>query len=268
MIQHITRPGLSPRWIRRVCGAFAAIVVLCTSACQQRMAQSPYYRPLEESEFFADGRSARPLEAGTISAGQPLVDNALITGLTPQGRRGKPKPKIDESDKISPEGILPGAANDVDNFVKEFPFKMEEADVVRGMDRYRIFCSHCHGAMGDGKGKIFERGYLQPTAYYPLRDNDGKVIEGTGVARGFQRFHVMKDGKPLLLQDVPVGYYFEVITRGFGGMPDHAAQVPPEDRWRIIAFIRTLQLSQSASLKGLPDEQKTEVEKALGGKQP
>jgi hypothetical protein len=139
------------------------------------------------------------------------------------------------------------------------------------MERYTIFCTPCHSPAGDGNGKIVERGYLKPTAYFPLRDKEtGKVLEGTGVARGFERFRVMgEDNKPLLLRDVPIGYYFEVMTKGFGGMPDYASQIPPEDRWRIAAYIRTLQLSEGAKLADLPaDVQKTARQMADEAKNP
>ena len=78
------------------------------------------------------------------------------------------------------------------------------------------------------------RGYLPPPNYH------------TDYSRGFER-----RGIKVLLRDVPIGYYFEVISRGYGGMPDYASQIPPDDRWKIIAYVRSLQLSQWAPLKDL-----------------
>jgi hypothetical protein len=229
----------------------AASLMLLLSACQQKMAHQPYYRTQEPSEFYADGRSARPLEQGTISYLQLPDDNPLMTGLTPEGRKAKTK-KVGDS----PEPALPGAADGVKNFVDEFPFKLDEDDIRRGMERYTIFCTPCHGARGDGKGKIVERGYLQPPSYH------------TDPARSFERFRITgAEGKPLLLRDAPVGYYFEVMSRGFGGMPDHSAQIPPADRWRIAAYIRVLQLSQAANIKDLPADQQRAAREALGSKQ-
>jgi mono/diheme cytochrome c family protein len=264
--------GNGARW-KGLCRSTAfAAALLFVSACQQKMAHQPYFRAQEESDFFVDGRSARPLEAGTVSRYQTVLgaegnaksigklpeDAALMSGLTPEGRVARKKLET------SPEAPLVGAPDNVKNYVDEFPIPIVEQDIRRGMERFTIFCTPCHGPLGDGRGKIVERGYLRPTAYYQLRDEHGILIEGTGVARGFERFRVMgADGKPLLLQDVPVGYYFEVISKGFGGMPDHSAQIPPEDRWRIAAYIRTLQLSQAAQLSSLSKEDAEAVKKAL-----
>jgi len=228
-----------------------AALLLALSACQQKMANQPYYRAQEASAFFSDGRSARPLEPGTVAYSPFPVDESLVSGLTPEGRKAKLIKKDD-----SPEAALPGAADGVKNFVDEFPFILHESDIRRGLERYTIFCTPCHGAKGDGKGKIVERGYLQPPSYH------------TDPARSFERFRITgADGKPILLRDVPVGYYFEVMSKGFGGMPDHSAQIPPEDRWRIAAYIRTLQLSQSANIKDLSADEQKAVREALGGKQ-
>jgi hypothetical protein len=251
------------RWMRRSQALAVGAFVLIVSACQQKMAHQPYYRVQEETDFFEDGRSARPLEAGTISYRQLLPDNPLLTGLTPEGRIAKAKLPT------SPEPPLAGAPDDPKNYVDVFPFELKEEDVRRGMERYTIFCTPCHSPAGDGNGKIVERGYLRPTAYYQLRDEHGKILEGTGVARGFERFRVLGDDKkPIMLHDVPVGYYFEVISKGFGGMPDYAAQIPPEDRWRIAAYIRTLQLSQGAKLADLPEKVQKIAKESVGKKQP
>jgi hypothetical protein len=240
-----------------------AAVFLIVSACQQKMAHQPYFRVQEETDFFGDKRSARPLETGTVSYKQLLPDNPLLTGLTPEGRIAKAKLPT------SPEPPQAGAPDDPKNYVDVFPFKLNEQDIHRGMERYTIFCTPCHSPLGDGKGKIVERGYLRPTAYYPLRDEHGKLLEGTGVARGFERFRVLGDDqKPILLRDVPIGYYFEVMSKGFGGMPDHSAKIPPEDRWRIAAYVRTLQLSQGAKLADLPENVQKIAKERAGMKQP
>jgi hypothetical protein len=245
--------------VRALAVASIAALLLAVSACQQKMAHQPYYRPLEESAFFPDKRSARPLESGTVSRTQLPDDDPLVTGLSAKGRtiRGL------KTDTI-PEPAQAGAPSDPANYVDAFPFKLDEQDIRRGMERYTIFCTPCHSPKGDGLGKIVERGYLRPPSYYPLYEN-GKLLEGTGVSRGFGRFRVMgADGQPLLLRDVPIGYIYEVISRGYGGMPDHAAQIPPEDRWRIAAYIRVLQMSQAAKVSDLPAEQKQAL-KQLGG---
>ncbi len=208
--------------------AWCLLPLLLSTACQQKMAHQPYYRPLEETEFYPDHRSARPIERGTISIDQAAEDDSLVSGLSTAGRSSRPRGE-------GVAAIPAGAPDRVSNYVDEFPFEITSKDLQRGMERYTIFCTPCHSPLGDGRGKIVERGYLKPTSY--LGEN----------SRGFGRYSVT-----LPLRDAPVGYYFEVITRGYGGMPDYAQQIPPADRWRIIAYIRALQLSQSANFSDLP----------------
>ena len=118
-----------------------------------------------------------------------------------------------------------------------------------------IYCVVCHDPLGTGRGKIVERGYTPPPSYVPIPGE-----EGSGYSRGFER-----RGYHVLLRDVPVGYFMEVITQGYGAMPDYASQVPPEDRWKIAAYIRALQLSQYADLndKNLPAGAREDIRKAL-----
>jgi hypothetical protein len=263
------RKGARSAWIRVGHVAAVGLCLMVVTACQQKMAQAPYFRAQEESDFFEDGRSARPLEYGTVARDKLAYDNPLMSGLDwefvrkQEAEKKKDKDKKEpeaKSDTAPPEPPLLGAPKDVRSFVDAFPFELKESDVRRGMERYTIYCTPCHGALGDGKGKIVERGFLRPTAYYPLHDKDGKLLAGTGVSRGFARFSAddprHKNETSLLLKDAPVGYYFEVITKGFGAMPDHAAQIPPADRWRIVAYIRTLQLSQFISAKDLTEAEK------------
>lgn len=110
--------------------------------------------------------------------------------------------------------------------VEKIPMPLTEAVVARGRERFNIYCSPCHGVAGDGDGMIVKRGYKQPVSYHDPR-----------------------------LRNEKAGYFFDVMTRGFGQMPDYAAQVSPKDRWAIVAYIRALQLSQHASVGDLtPDE--------------
>jgi hypothetical protein len=260
----MSRPAIEsgPRvaWRRRLHVGATAALLLAAAACQQKMAREPYFRPLEETDFFPDGRASRPLEPGTVMFREPAPDNALLTGLTELGMKPEPQ-KEPNKDDPKPAVIPVGAPNDPKKFVDVFPFKMTESDLRRGQERYTIYCTPCHSPLGDGNGKIVERGNLKPTSY--LGEN----------SRGFGRYRI-----DLPLKDAPVGYYFEVISKGFGGMPDYAMQVQPADRWRIIAYIRALQLSQSASLKELPaavreaankaaDESASPKEKAGGNHQ-
>ena len=128
---------------------------------------------------------------------------------------------------------------------------MTEADLKRGQSLYTVDCALCHGAAGYGNGKIAERGFLRPPSYH--LDPDGKEMDWStlgqdgkprhtelppGTSRGFFRY-----GMKVPLKDVPVGYIFQVITWGYGGMPSHEVQLQnPADRWRVVAYIRALQL--------------------------
>ncbi len=95
----------------------------------------------------------------------------------------------------------------------------------RGRERYDIFCSPCHGLTGEGDGMVVQRGYRRPPS-----------------------FHVDR------LRQAPPGHIFDVMTNGFGAMPDYAAQIPVRDRWAIAAYMRALQLSQNATAAQLPPD--------------
>jgi hypothetical protein len=104
-----------------------------------------------------------------------------------------------------------------------FPFPITREDLDRGQERFNIYCSPCHGRTGEGNGMVVQRGYRQAANYHIDR-----------------------------LRDAPVGYLFDVVTNGFGVMPDYKAQIPVEDRWRIIAYVRALQLSHHATTADVP----------------
>lgn len=113
--------------------------------------------------------------------------------------------------------------DDEGNFVTTIPVAVDEARLERGRERYDIFCSPCHDQTGSGYGMIVRRGYKQPTSFHDAR-----------------------------LKGMPHGYYYDVITNGFGDMSSYAAQVKPEDRWAIVAYIRALQLAHDTELASLP----------------
>jgi mono/diheme cytochrome c family protein len=231
----------------------AALAVLTFAACQQRMAHPPYYRPLQETEFFPDHRSSRPLEEGVVHRAQMLDDDPLASGLTPAGKQPQTVSILNDDGTPKETKTGPGIPNKLENFVAVFPFRVSEADLKRGQERYQIYCMPCHGTAGNGRGKIVERGFLEPPSFHtsPVdaeeaafrqrqdRDHPGHIP--LGYSRGFNFYRVN-----VPLRDVPVGYIFDVITKGYGGMPDYASQIPVADRWRIAAYVRTLQLSQNA----------------------
>ncbi len=115
------------------------------------------------------------------------------------------------------EGKIDGKVADT------LPMPMTQAVLDRGHQRYDIYCAPCHDAVGTGQGIVVQRGFPRPRSYHDAE-----------------------------MKDKPLGYYFEVISKGFGRMPDYAAQIKPADRWAIAAYIRALQLSQSAKFDDLP----------------
>lgn len=261
------------------------------AGCRQKMADQPYYRPLEESEFFSDKRASRPLERGTIHRSQYFDRDPIATGLT--------KEEWDLSDKYSlPPKVDPQTKDQVATltdeqrreraigaprydqrvagqrkvYVEEYPFQITHDDLRRGQDRYTVFCAVCHGPLGNGQGKIWERGYLNPTSFHTTKVSPTEVTvinpQGLGISRGYSLWLPPgQDRKPMAMDEVPVGYFFEVMTKGYGGMPNYSAQIAPEDRWKIIAYIRVLQMSQHTDLAKLPPEiQKLIPKPEAGGK--
>jgi hypothetical protein len=120
--------------------------------------------------------------------------------------------------------------------VKELPFPITPADLDRGQERYNIFCAPCHDTTGNGRGMIVRRGYRQPPSFHDPR---------------------LKTADP--------GYFFDVMTNGFGAMPDYRSQVEPRDRWRIAAYIRALQLSNTATAADVPGGNPDEANKQRQG---
>ena len=111
-----------------------------------------------------------------------------------------------------------------------FPFAITREAMLRGQQQYNVFCSPCHGRTGEGNGMVVQRGFRQPPSYHEQR-----------------------------LRDAPAGYFFDVMTNGFGAMQDYAAQVPVADRWAIAAYIRALQLSRAASVDDVPLDRREEL---------
>jgi mono/diheme cytochrome c family protein len=115
-----------------------------------------------------------------------------------------------------------------------FPFPVDATVMARGRERYDIYCSPCHGLTGAGDGMVVQRGYRRPPAYSDPR-----------------------------LLDSPAGHFFDVMTHGFGAMPDYAAQIRPADRWAIIAYIRALQMSAHTPVAALPPAERGRIEEQL-----
>jgi Cytochrome C oxidase, cbb3-type, subunit III len=167
--------------------------VLLLAGCRQDMHDQPRFKPLAKSDFYPDLRSARTPVEGTVARGQLHEDSYLYTG------------------KI---GNNPG---------DYMPFPVTEEVLLRGRERFDIYCSPCHSRLGDGRGMIVQRGFRTPPSYHTER-----------------------------LRNAPLGYFFDVMTQGFGAMPEYASQIPARDRWAIVAYIRALQLSQHATSSDVP----------------
>jgi mono/diheme cytochrome c family protein len=184
--------------------AFSAFCILQSAfltGCRQRMAVQPRYDPLEPSDFFADHMSARPRIEGTVARGEAAMTGPLVTGKM----------------------------NGVD--VDGYPFPITAAVMNRGQERYNIYCSPCHGRLGDGNGMIPSRGYRRPPSYHTEA-----------------------------LRTAKTGHFFDVMTNGFGAMPSYAPQVPVQDRWAIIAYIRALQLAHNATVNELTPEERGKLQ--------
>jgi mono/diheme cytochrome c family protein len=114
--------------------------------------------------------------------------------------------------------------------VDALPFALTAEVLDRGEQRFTIYCTPCHGPTGRADGMIVRRGYRQPPS-----------------------FHIDR------LRQVPIGHFYDVMTNGFGAMPDYKAQIAPRDRWAIAAYVRALQLSQHAAVGDLTPEERQKL---------
>jgi hypothetical protein len=180
--------------------AVAMSAAALLGGCRQDMHNQPKYIPLRSSSFFADGRSARMPVPGTVARGELKADTYFYTG------------KVNGQD-----GTL-------------FPFPVTREVLLRGRERYNIYCTPCHSRVGDGNGMIVQRGYRRAASFH-----DPKLVAA------------------------PVGHFFDVMTNGWGAMPDYSAQIDAQDRWAIAAYIRALQLSQNATLAEVPANEQSKI---------
>ncbi len=171
------------------------------SGCRQDMHNQPKFIPLRSNTFYPDQRSARDPVPGAVARGQLDEDTYFLTG-----KHGNVLGN-DLPDEVSKKQDL-------------------HALLLRGQERYTIYCTPCHARMGDGHGMIVQRGYKQPPSFHEQR-----------------------------LRNAPLGHFFDVMSNGFGAMPDYAAQIKPADRWAIAAYIRALQRSQNAGPSDVSPEE-------------
>lgn len=173
------------------------LALAALTGCRQDMHDPPRYRAQGSSDFFSDGRVNRPVVEGTVARGQLRADTKFY-----QGREGG-------------------------EFVKTLPVELTKDLVKRGQERYNIYCSPCHGMVGDGEGMVVQRGFRHPPSFHLER-----------------------------MRELPVGHYYDVITNGFGAMSSYASRIPVKDRWAIVAYVRALQLSQNATMQDVPEAER------------
>ena len=219
---------------------------LLLSGCRQDMQDQPRYEAYEQSGFFKDGLSSRPIVEGTVPRGYLKADSQLYTGKMSKAQGGGAQ--AGNANTMSQGGQTDGAGGadaqssggnsnmqsmngnantqaggastqsgpaGADDDADTFPFPVTAEVINRGQERYRIFCAMCHGETGEGDGMIVRRGFRKPSSYHEDR-----------------------------LRQARVGYFFRVVTEGFGAMPPYRGQIPVQDRWAIAAYVRALQMSQ------------------------
>jgi mono/diheme cytochrome c family protein len=197
----VNRASSRPRPFTFYLLPFALLTLALAGGCRQKMADQPRYDPLEASDFFEDGMSARPRVAGTVARGEisgnPFFDTGKINGQLANG----------------------------------YPMPVTIEVINRGHERFDIYCAQCHGRVGDGNGMIPARGYRRPPSFHTAT-----------------------------LRNATSGHLFDVMTNGFGAMPPYKNQVSTSDRWAIAAYIKALQLSQSASVADVPVTERAKLD--------
>lgn len=187
----------------KICATFVSLS-LCVflNACRQDMHDQAKFEPLEQSTFFGDDRSSRAPVEGTVARGQLRDDDRLFRG------------------RIGTE------------FITGIPVPVNDRLLLRGQQRFNIYCAPCHDTTGSGNGMIVQRGFKRPPSYHIDR-----------------------------LRQAPDGYLYDVISNGFGAMAGYADQIPVNDRWAITAYIRALQLSQHATIGDVPPQEREKLER-------
>jgi mono/diheme cytochrome c family protein len=170
---------------------------------EQNMYDQQKYKPQSESHFFSDHSTMRQPPSGTIARGGLREDFAFYNGINEKG----------DTVAVSP-----------------LPYTRE--NLQRGQARFNIYCSACHGRVGDGQGIVVQRGFIPPPSFHS------------------DRFRKASDG-----------HFFAVITNGIRNMPTYRYQIPVADRWAIVDYIRALQRSQNATVRDIPVETLEKIKK-------
>jgi len=266
--------GRPRRGVAAFCFLLSAFCLLA-AGCRQDMQDQPRYEAYESSTFFKDGQASRPLVEGTVPRGDRFLQedeyywtgkgtarnvptSAGATGGVPSGTGstgsetsgGQMTGDVNVRGNVAggiPRGsgagntAAPGAGsgaggNAVPSGSDVFPFPVTEEVLNRGQERFNAYCAMCHGMTGAGDGMIVRRGFRKPPSLHEDRLQTGEAS---------------------------AAHYFDVITNGWGAMPAYADLVFVEDRWKIIAYIRALQLSQRATIDDVPAEKRGQL--APGG---
>ena len=201
---------------------------LLTTSCRRDMQDQPKAVAYRGSSFYKDGNASRQLVEGTVARGYLREDREFYFGKKAGNAGGNSQTAtsaIPASTRTTASATNATALYPDD--VDRFPFPITREALERGQERYQIFCSVCHGMTGYGDGIVARRGFNKPSPASYHQDR---------------------------LRQAPVGHFFDVMTNGWGAMPSYASQIPVEDRWKIIAYIRALQLSQMPTGSGAQTE--------------
>ena len=191
------------------CVAAAVLALAAGAGCRKDMYDQPKYEPYEPSTNFPDGTSSRPQVEATVARDALNLDAHYYEG------------RVDGKE------------------VDTLPFPVDEETLELGKNRYIIYCSPCHGRVGDGRGMVVRRGFSPPPSLHSE-----------------------------YLKKIPVGHFYTVITHGYGAMYSYAARIPVRQRWAIAAYIRTLQYSQDADDKDLTDDDRKKLAESAAPAKP
>ncbi|MCA1633174.1 MAG: cytochrome c [Acidobacteria bacterium] len=232
---------------------------LLSLGCRQDMQDQPKYEAYESSRTFKNGQASRPLVEGTVARGHLREDAYFYTGKasgtgagggamtgTQTGGMGAAMPNTSGGagaagsqggGDVNVRGNVGGGAPNAQQAAAMsgpdvFPFPVTGEVLERGRERFNIYCSVCHGQTGDGDGMIPRRGFQKPPSFH-----EDRLQEGQSNA----------------------GHFFDVIANGWGAMPSYGEVIAAEDRWKIIAYVRALQLSRRLNVNDLPPEAQGKV---------
>lgn len=189
----------------------------CTSP--DPMQQQPRYDPYEESRFFADKRTMRTPPEDTVPQERRRAREPLTTGRSGGG------------------------------FVEQLPVPLTKDLMQRGRERFEIYCSPCHGLLANGQGPVARIFAQRPPPALILRGGVAQDVTASGVP--FVPSRARSDATGLRF---PPGYYFAVMTEGYGLMGSYAGELSVEDRWAVVAYLRALAFSQNAPVASAPPD--------------